>query len=62
MAAAQSCRPLELRTAMSLAKLLAENGRRNEAHDLLAPVYAAFTEGFDKPDLLAAKTLLAELA
>jgi predicted ATPase len=62
MAATQSCRPLELRTAMSLAKLLAENGRRNEAHDLLAPVYGAFTEGFDKPDLLAAETLLAELA
>ena len=45
MAAAQSCRPLELRTAMSLAKLLAENGRRNEAHDLLAPVYGALHRG-----------------
>ena len=60
-AAAQSCRPLELRAATSLAKLLGENGRREEARNLLAPAYAIFTEGFDKPDLLAAKALLAEL-
>lgn len=61
MAAAQSCRPLELRAATSLAKLLAKNGRPNEARDLLTPVYASFSEGFDKPDLVAARTLLAEL-
>jgi class 3 adenylate cyclase/tetratricopeptide (TPR) repeat protein len=61
MAASQSCRPLELRAAASLARLLAGNGHREEARDLLAPVYAAFTEGFDRPDLLAAKSLLAEL-
>jgi predicted ATPase len=46
---------------MSLARLMAETNRRNEAHDLLAPIYATFTEGLDRPDLLAAKALLAEL-
>jgi predicted ATPase len=35
--------------------------RRTEAHDLLAPVYAWFTEGFDTPDLKEAKALLDEL-
>jgi predicted ATPase len=62
LAARQRCRILELRSAMSLARLLAaEKNRRDEARDLLAPVYAAFTEGFSRPDLLAAKALLAEL-
>jgi class 3 adenylate cyclase/predicted ATPase len=61
LAARQSCRPLELRAATSLARLLAETGRRDEAHDLLAPIYGTFTEGFGRPDLQAAKTLLAEL-
>jgi predicted ATPase len=60
-ATAQSCRPLALRSAMSLARLMAETGRRIEARDLLAPIYATFTEGFARPDLLAAKALLAEL-
>ena len=36
-------------------------GRRAEGHDLLAPVYGWFTEGFDTADLIEAKTLLAEL-
>ncbi|MGH6725836.1 MAG: AAA family ATPase [Pseudolabrys sp.] len=57
----QSCRPLELRAATSLARLLAESAHRAEARDTLAPIYAAFTEGFERPDLQAAKTLLAEL-
>ena len=61
MSRAQVCRPLELRAATSLARLLDEAGRRAEGRDLLAPVYAAFTEGFDRPDLQAAKTLLAKL-
>jgi len=61
MAAGQPCPVLELRAATSLARLLADRSRREEAHDLLAPVYAGFTEGFGKPDLLAAKALLAEL-
>jgi class 3 adenylate cyclase/predicted ATPase len=61
VAARQSCQPLKLRAATSLARLWAKNGRRDEARDLLAPVYGAFSEGFEQPDLLAAKALLAEL-
>jgi predicted ATPase len=62
LAAAQACLPLELRAARSLAQLLSDNGRRDEARDVLTPVYAAFTEGFTWPDLQAAKALLAELS
>jgi predicted ATPase len=62
LAAKQSCRPLELRAAVSLARLLRDGARAAEARDLLAPVYAAFTEGFERPDLRVAKTLLAELS
>ena len=58
----QACRPLELRAATSLARLLADRDRKVEARDLIAPVYAAFTEGFDRPDLQAAKALLDELS
>jgi predicted ATPase len=47
---------------MALARLWAEKGRRREAHDLLAPVYGWFTEGFDTPDLVDAKALLEALA
>ncbi len=61
VAAQQSCRPIELSAAMSLARLLRAGGRKDEARDLLAPVYAAFTEGFDRPDLRDAKALLSEL-
>ena len=51
----------ELRAAVSLARLWAERGERRKAHDLLAPVYGWFTEGFDTPDLKDAKALLDEL-
>jgi predicted ATPase len=47
---------------MSLGRLWQQNGKRQEARDLLAPVYAWFTEGFDTVDLREAKALLAELA
>ena len=57
----QNARVLELRAATSLARLLAEQSRRAEARDLLAPVYGWFTEGFDTADLTSAKALLAEL-
>ena len=53
---------LELRAAMSLARLRQRQGRREEAHTLLAPVHAWFTEGFDTADLRAARELLKELA
>ena len=62
IAARQPCRPLELRAATSLARLLGESGRSAEARELLVPLYDAFTEGFAMPDLKAAKTVLAELA
>jgi predicted ATPase len=58
----QSDKMWELRAAMSLAHLWCDQGRRAEAHDLLAPIYAWFTEGFDTPDLKDAKALLDELA
>ncbi len=60
-AARQSNHAMELRAATSLARVLADRDRRDEARDLLAPIYRRFTEGFDKADLVAAKSLLAEL-
>ena len=57
----QQARSLELRTARDLARLWAERGERQQALDLLAPVYDWFTEGFDTPDLVEAKVLLEEL-
>jgi predicted ATPase len=58
----QGTRGFELRAAVSLARLLSDQGRRTEAHDLLAPAYGWFNEGFDTQDLKEAKALLAELA
>jgi len=57
----QGARSLELRAALSLARLLADAGQRDEARDLLAPIYGWFTEGFDTADLKEAKALLDEL-
>ena len=51
----------ELRAAMSMVRLWSGQGKRDEARDLLAPVYGWFTEGFDTLDLKQAKTLLDEL-
>ncbi|HEY2131532.1 MAG TPA: winged helix-turn-helix domain-containing protein [Acetobacteraceae bacterium] len=51
----------ELRTAISLARLRAKQGRAGEAADVLKPVYDRFTEGFDTADLKAAGRLLDEL-
>jgi class 3 adenylate cyclase/predicted ATPase len=61
-ARSQQAKSLELRAATSLARLWRDQGRRAEAHDLLAPVYGWFTEGFDTADLKDAKALLDELA
>jgi predicted ATPase len=58
----QSAKSWELRAATSLARLWQRQGKRDEARDLLAPVYAWFTEGFDTKDLRDAKALLEELA
>jgi predicted ATPase len=58
----QQAKSLELRAATSLARLWQQQGKRQEAHDLLAPVYNWFTEGFDTADLKDAKALLDELA
>ena len=57
----QQAKSWELRAAMSLARLWREHGKRNEARELLAPVYGWFTEGFDTLDLKQAKALLDEL-
>ena len=62
LASAQSCRPLELRSALSLAQLMTGATRRAEARDLLEPIYATFSEGLERPELQAAKAMLAELA
>jgi class 3 adenylate cyclase len=61
LAREQSAKSWELRAATSLAGLWREMGRRDAARELLAPVYAWFTEGFDTPDLIDAKALLEEL-
>jgi predicted ATPase len=58
----QQAKSWELRAAMSMARLWRNQGRRDEARDLLAPVYGWFTEGFDTLDLKEAKALLEELA
>ena len=57
----QSAKSWELRAATSLSKLWQQQGKRQAAHDLLAPVYDWFTEGFDTADLKDAKALLEEL-
>jgi predicted ATPase len=62
VARAQQAKSWELRAAMSMARLWREQGKRNEARELLAPVYGWFTEGFDTRDLKEAKALLDELA
>jgi predicted ATPase len=61
-ARAQQAKSWELRAAMSMARLWRDQGKRDEARELLAPVYGWFTEGFDTIDLKEAKALLEELA
>ena len=58
----QEAKSLELRAAMSMARLWRDQGKRDEARELLAPIYGWFTEGFDTRDLKEAKALLDELA
>jgi predicted ATPase len=58
----QRAKSWELRAAMSMARLWRDQGKRDEARELLAPVYSWFTEGFDTLDLKEAKALLEELS
>jgi predicted ATPase len=62
IAQSQQAKSLELRATTSLARLWQQQGKRQEAYDLLAPVYNWFTEGFDTADLQDAKALLDALA
>ena len=58
----QQTKSWELRAAMSMARLWRDQGKLQQARELLAPVYGWFTEGFDTRDLKEAKALLDELA
>ena len=58
----QQAKSWELRAATSLARLWQRQDKRQDAYDLLAPVYGWFTEGFDTADLIDAKILLDELS
>jgi predicted ATPase len=58
----QQAKSWELRAAMSMARLWRDQGKRNEARELLAPIYGWFTEGFDTRDLKETKKFLDELS
>ena len=61
IARTQHAKSLELRAVMSLARLWQQQGKKKEAHALLAEIYGWFTEGFDTKDLQEAKALLDSL-
>lgn len=58
----QRAKSLELRAVMSLARLWQQQGKQEQAHQMLAEIYGWFTEGFDAADLLEANALLQELS
>jgi predicted ATPase len=62
VAHAQQAKSWELSAAVSMAGLWRDQGRPQQARELLAPVYGWFTEGFDTRDLKEAKALLEQLA
>ncbi|HUJ99216.1 MAG TPA: AAA family ATPase [Stellaceae bacterium] len=62
VARSQQAKAYELRAAMSMARLWGDRGKRQQARDLLSPIYGWFTEGFDTMDLKQARALLGELA
>jgi len=57
----QQAKSVELRAVMSLSRLWQQQGKKDEAHQMLDEIYNWFTEGFDTKDLQEAKTLLGEL-
>jgi predicted ATPase len=57
----QQAKSLELRAVMSLSRLWQQQGKKKEAHEMLAEIYGWFTEGFETKDLQEAKALLEEL-
>jgi predicted ATPase len=57
----QSAKIFELQASTSVARLWRDHGKRDEAYNLLSPIYGWFTEGFDALDLKEAKALLNEL-
>jgi len=61
IARGQSAKLWELRAAISLARLWRDQGRYADAHHLLSPIYAWFSEGFGSADLKVARLLLDEL-
>jgi predicted ATPase len=62
VARAQQAKSFELRAAMSMARLWRDQGKRQQAQDLLAPIYGWFIEGFETLDLKEARALLDDLA
>ena len=62
LAQKMSAKSWELRATMGRARLLTRQGKRDEAHAMLADIYKWFTEGFDTADLRDAKALLDELS
>jgi predicted ATPase len=58
----QMAKSFELRTAVSLGRLLKKQGKESEAKKLLESIYGWFTEGFDMPDLKEAKSFIEELS
>ena len=62
LARQQRGKSLELRSAISLSRMWQSHGKNREAFELLNDIYSWFEEGFDTPDLTAAKTLLEELS
>jgi predicted ATPase len=58
----QSAQGWELRTATTLAQLMSAQGRRTEAHELLAGIYDRFTKGFETSDLRAARRLMRHIS
>ncbi|MEJ2710490.1 MAG: tetratricopeptide repeat protein, partial [Anaerolineales bacterium] len=58
----QKAKSWELRAAIDLARLWNQQGKANQARELLEQIYGWFTEGFDTPDLIAARALLEEIS